>query len=75
MNANDQATLVNKCLEKAANANLKVWSVTADGTAVNISTFEILGCQFSGNYESMKTSFKNPITNEDVFAILDPCHM
>ena len=75
MNANDQATLVNKCLEKAANANLKVWSVTADGTAINISTFEILGCQFSGNYESMKISFKNPKTNEDVFAILDPCHM
>jgi hypothetical protein len=36
MNAKDQATLVKKCLEKAANANLKVWSVTADGTAVNI---------------------------------------
>ena len=25
MNVNDKATLANKCLEKAANANLKVW--------------------------------------------------
>ncbi len=76
MNAKDQATLVKKkCLEKAANASLKVWSVTADGTAVNINTFEILGCQFSGNYESIKSSFENPKTKEDVFVILDPCHM
>ena len=75
MNAKDQATLVKKCLEKAANASLKVWSVTADGTAVNINTFEILGCQFSGNYESIKSSFENPATKEDVFVILDPCHM
>ncbi len=75
MNAKDQATLVKKCLKKAANASLKVWSVTADGTAVNINTFEILGCQFSGNYESIKSSFENPKTKEDVFVILDPCHM
>jgi hypothetical protein len=75
MNAKDQATLVNKYLEKAANANLKVWSVTADGTAVNISTFETLGCKFSGNYESIKSSFKNPTTKEDVFVILYPCQM
>ena len=64
-----------KCLERAASANLEVWSVTADGTAVNISTFEILGCKFSSNCESIKSSFKNPKTNEDVFVILDPCHM
>ncbi len=64
-----------KCLERAANASLKVWSVTADGTAVNINTFEILSCQFSGNYESIKSSFENPKTKKDVFVILDPCHM
>ena len=75
INAKDQATLVEKCLEKAENANLKVWSVTADGTAVNISTFKIVGCKFSVDYESIKSSFKNPKTKEDVFVTLDPCHM
>jgi hypothetical protein len=50
-----------------------MWTVTADGTAVNISTFKTLGCKFSGNYESIKSSFKNP-TTKDVFVILDPVH-
>ena len=33
-------------LEKAADAGLRVWSITADGTSVNISTFTQLGCIF-----------------------------
>ena len=73
--AKDQATLVTKSLEKAAKAGLKVWSVTADGTAVNLRTFEILGCNFKGTYDEMQSSFIHPTTGEDVFAILDPCHM
>ena len=38
--AEDQAALMLKSLEKAAKAGLKVWSVTADGTLVNLRTFE-----------------------------------
>ena len=75
INAKDQATLVTQSLEKAAKAGLKVWSVTADGTAVNLHTFEILGCNFKGTYDEMQSSFIHPTTGEDVFAILDPCHM
>ena len=75
MNAKDQATLVKRCFEGAARADLKVWTVTTDGTAVNFSTFEILVCKFFGNYESIISSFKNPKTKEDVFVILGPCQM
>jgi len=75
INAKDQASLVNKSLEKAAEVGLKVWSVTADGTAVNLKTFEILGCNFCGNYDDMKTTFTHPTTGEEVYVILDPCHM
>ena len=75
ISAKDQATLVTQCLEKAAKAGLKLWSVTADGTAVNLCTFEILGCSFTGTYDEMQSSFPHPTTGEDVFAILDPSHM
>jgi hypothetical protein len=75
ISAKDQAMLVSKSLEKGAKAGLKVWSVTADGTAVNLRTFEILGYKLSGTYDEMKTSFKHPTTGEDVYIILDPCHM
>ena len=49
--------------------------MTGDGTAVNLRTFEILGCKFNGSYDEMQSSFIYPTTGEDVFAILDPCHM
>ena len=75
ISAKDQASLVEKSLKKAAEVGLKVWSVTADGTAVNLKTFEILGCNFCGTYNYMQTSFKHPTTGEDVYVILDPCHM
>ena len=71
----EQAKLVSKSLEMAAKAGLKVWSVTADGTAVNLRTFEILGCSFNGSYNEMTTSIIHPTTGEEVFIILDPCHM
>ena len=75
INGKDQASLVIQCLEKASKAGLKVWSVTADGTAVNLHTFESLGCNFNGTYDEMRSSFTHPTTGEDVFVILDPCHM
>ena len=75
ISAKDQAKLVSKSLEMAAKAGLKVWSVTADGTAVNLRTFEFLGCNFNGSYDEMTTSIIHPTTGEEVFIILDPCHM
>ncbi len=75
ISAKDQAKLVSKSLELAAKAGLKVWSVTAGGTAVNLRTFEILGCNFNGSYDEMTTSIIHPTTGEEVFIILDPCHM
>ena len=69
------SVLVKKSLKKAAEVGLKVWSLTADGTAVNIKTFEILGCSFCCTYNDMKTTFTHPTTGEEVYVILDPCHM
>lgn len=62
-------------LEMAAEAGLKVWSITADGTSVNLSTFRQLGCQFGTTYDAIDPKFKHPTTGEDVFVIADPCHM
>ena len=59
----------------AAEAGLRVWSVTTDGTSVNISMFRELGCNFTTSFNSMVTKFKHPTANYYVYAILDPCHM
>ena len=42
ISAKDQAKLVSKSLELTAKAGLKVWSVTADGTAVNLEHLKFL---------------------------------
>lgn len=60
-------------LELATDAGLKVWSITADGTSVNLSTFQQLGCQFGTTYDKIHSKFEHPTTGEDVFVILDPC--
>jgi hypothetical protein len=70
-----QAKLVQEALIMAAEAGLRVYSVTADGTAVNFTMFSELGCKFTTSYESMITKFKHPTQNYFVYAILDPCHM
>ena len=75
MSAKDQAKFVSTSLEKAAKAGLKVWSVTADGTAVNLRTFELLGCNFDDSYDRMTTSIIHPTAGENVFITPDPCHM
>ena len=75
MTANIQAQLVELALIKAAEAGLRVWSVTADGTSVNLSTFRMLGCTFGTTYETTVTKFKHPTQDYFVHVILDPCHM
>ena len=62
-------------LEMAADVGLKVWSITADGTSVNLSTFEQLGCRFGTTFDSFETKFQHLTTGDGVFIIADPCHM
>ena len=75
MSSKTQAKLVQLILEKAAKADLRVWSVTDDGTSVNIGMFTELGCNFTTSFDSMLTKFKHPTENYYVYAVLDPCHM
>ena len=60
MSATTQAQLIRMALVKAADAGLRVWTITADGTSVNISTFRQLGCIFGSTYTSTTTKFKHP---------------
>ena len=70
-----QAHLVRVALKMAAEAGLRVWSVTTDGTTVNLNMFRELGCHFTTSIETMVTKFRHPSENYFVYAILDPCHM
>jgi hypothetical protein len=75
MSSRTQAKLVRTALGMAAEAGLRVWSVTTDGTIVNISMFRELGCNFTTSLQTMITKFKHPTQDYFVYAVLDPCHM
>ena len=60
MSSKTQAELVNEALRMAAKAGLRVWSITTDGTAVNLGMFQQLGCQFTSAYDTTVTKFKHP---------------
>ena len=75
VSSKSQAQLVRMALENAAKVGLRIWSITTDGTTVNISMLRELGCNFTTSFETMITKFKHPTEDYYVFAILDPCHM
>lgn len=74
LSATEKAGLVLKCLEFVHESGVLVTSLTFDGAAANMSMAEKLGANFT-NPSELQTSFKHPITKEDVYIFLDPCHM
>lgn len=48
-------------------AGLRVWSVTCEGTATNVSTMNQLGVKLSGSYEEIKEWFNVPGVDEKVY--------
>jgi hypothetical protein len=73
--ASVQASLIKTALTMAHQHGLKIWCITCDGTTTNLAMFENLGCSFGTSYDSIVTKFPHPSTGDDVFAILDACHM
>ena len=75
INSTVQVQLIKVALEKVAEAGPKVWLIAMKGTSVNVSTFQQMGCKFGTTYNFMVTSFPHPTIGEDVFVMLDLCHM
>ena len=73
LDAVSQASLIKTCLSLAADLNLRVWSVTCDGTASNINTLEAIGCNFTKNYDTVVVKFKHPKRDHFIYATLDSC--
>ena len=62
-------------LTNKLNLDAQASSVTRDGTASNLDTFQLIGCKFAPNYDNIKASFPHPTRDHQVYAILDPCLM
>ena len=68
VSAHIQEQLITVALSLCANAGLRVWSVTCDGTASNVDTLRRLGCSFGSTFETICPTFKHPTKGYDVYA-------
>lgn len=73
--ASDKKSLTETILTALHDVGATVIGLTFDGTATNIAMANALGCNLRVNNKPFKTNFKHPSTNENVFVILDACHM
>ncbi|EFA01018.1 Transposable element P transposase-like Protein [Tribolium castaneum] len=70
----EKASLVKSCLQFVHESGVTVLSVTFDGAPANFQMVQILGADFA-EFNSLKTSFQHPITDDLIFIFPDACHM
>lgn len=72
--AQEKADLVNRVLEFIHGTGIVVTSLTFDGAVTNLNMAKILGINLE-EPSNLTTHFKHPITGDNIFVFLDPCHM
>lgn len=72
LTADERANLVKIALELLHNAKADVHSLTFDGASVNISTAQLLGCNFSYGHPNFKPWFQYPCADHKIFILPDP---
>lgn len=70
-----QKILLLHALEALHERGIKVVCITMDGHISNMSMCTMLGCQLRVNQQPLKTSFTHPSSGENVYLIMDPCHV
>lgn len=76
MNAEEQKTTIETILISLHEAGVTIVSLTFDGTSTNLSTANALGCNLKpSSCKPLKTCFKHPCADYEVFVIFDPVHM
>jgi hypothetical protein len=73
LTANQKADLVKGCLSMLNETGVKIISLTFDGAPANLTMAKILGADF--RLSSLKSFFLHPQTKEEIFILLDPCHV
>ena len=71
-----QKVLVEHALEELHHRQIRVVCLTMDGHASNVSVCSQLGCNLKADpCEPLKTHFPHPVSHDNVFVMMDACHM
>lgn len=71
-----QKVLVEHAIEELHRRGIQVVCMTMDGHSSNLSMCSQLGCNLRADPQKpLKTHFQHPVTGENVFVMIDACHM
>jgi len=71
----ERANLVTQFLSRLHDVGVTIVLLTFGGSVANLVMVTRFGCNFDVFSDELKTSFKHPTADHDVFVFLDPCNM
>ncbi|KAB0798505.1 hypothetical protein PPYR_09498 [Photinus pyralis] len=74
LDAQQRSNLIQHCLKLCHESNVKIYSLTFDGAAVNIAMCTELGACFKYG-QTFKPYIYHPTTKEKIYVMWDACHM
>lgn len=75
INAIQRHKLLSDVIKTVTRCGVKITNITFDGLIANIAMCELLGANLNVFSNKFQTFFHNPLNNEKIYIILDPCHM
>lgn len=70
---NEKKKLILEVVSALTNIGIVIVNITFDGLSTNLSTCRELGACF--DVENMRPFFPNPVNGQNIYVILDACHM
>lgn len=67
--------LISDIIEAVTKCGIKITNLTFDGLSANAVMCLSLGADFDVYSKDFKTYILNPVSNEKIYIMLDPCHM
>lgn len=71
----DRRDLIENVIATVTRCGVKITNLTFDGLSANTGMCELLGAQLSVYKKKFQFFIHNPVNQERIYIILDPCHM
>lgn len=75
LTATQRKNLVQDVISAVTQCGVKTTNMTFDGLAANAKMCKLFGANLNVYHTKCETSILNPINNDKIYIILDPCHM
>lgn len=70
-----RGNLVREIIATVTECGIKITNLTFDGLSANAAMCQLLGANLNVYDEKFQPFISNPVNNEKIYIILDPCHM